>query len=232
MNTSATGGYLQPAFSPAPLEDAALYEFLQAAVVGITGLDGTLVRPRWQAEPSLLPTEGTAWCSIGVTDREADTYAYLGAFPDNAAGYAMQRHEEFTLLCSFYDLGYNGQADTLAALLRDGLTIPQNQETLGGGGIFLVSDTDLTPVPVLLKQRWQYRVDLAVRMRRQIDRNYPVLTLRSAQGTVRTGDGYGPVSFGAVASSAPTGFLHGGLYMIVSTTKMQIRFGFGYGSTS
>jgi hypothetical protein len=162
-------------------------------------MDGTLVRPRWQAEPSLLPADGTAWCAIGVTDRDADTYPYVGAVPGNAAGYALQRHEDFTLLCSFYDLGYNGQADTLAALLRDGLTIPQNQEQLGSGGIFLVSDTDLTPVPVLLKQRWQYRVDLAIKMRRQIDRVYPVLTILSAQGTIQTGDGYGPVPFAATS---------------------------------
>lgn len=201
-NSSATGGYLTPSPSPAPLEDAALYEALQAAVVGITGLDGTLVRPRWQPEPSLLPAEGTAWCAIGVTDRDADTYPYIGAVPGNAAGYTMQRHEDFTLLCSFYDLGYNGQADTFAALLRDGLCIPQNQEILGLEGIFLVSDADLTPVPVLLKQRWQYRVDLAIKMRREIDRVYPVLTIESAQGTIQTGDGYGPVPFGAVAVPA------------------------------
>ena len=196
-NNSATGGYLAPAPSPAPLEDAALYEFLQAAVVGITGMDGTLVRPRWQPEPSLVPEAGTAWCAIGVTDRDADTYPYVGAVPGNTSGYEMQRHEEFTLLCSFYDLGYNGQADTLAALLRDGLCIPQNQEALGAGGIFLVSDADLTPFPVLLKQRWQYRVDLSIKMRREIDRVYPVLTIESAQGTIQTGDGYGPVPFQA-----------------------------------
>ena len=54
-NTSATGGFLSPLSTPAPLEDQALADFFQQYVAGITGIAGNLVRPRWQAEPPNIP---------------------------------------------------------------------------------------------------------------------------------------------------------------------------------
>jgi hypothetical protein len=203
MNDSSTGGYLVPAASPAPLEDGALYEALQAAVVGITGLAGTLVRPRWQAEPAMVPQQATTWCAIGVTDREADIYPYVQFF-GNTQSYQLQRHEIFVLLCSFYGLGYNNQdssldnptptpgADYYAALLRDGLAIPQNLEVLSLEGIYLVAVEDLVTVPVLVKQRWMYRVDLKITLRREIDRTYPVLSIETVNVDLYTDDGQPP----------------------------------------
>lgn len=189
MTDSSTGGYLQPAPSPAPLQDQQLYEALQAAVVGITGLDGTLVRPRWQAEPSLIPTAGTCWIAIGVTDREADVFPFLGFYPADTENYQMQRHEEFTMLASVYDLGYSGEADAVAAVLRDGIMIPQNGEALAAAGIYVVGDTDLTVAPSLFKVRWQYRVDLKIRFRRQITRQYNVDPIASVGVDLYTDDG-------------------------------------------
>lgn len=46
-NTSATGGYLAPLLKPSVLEDPELTDFFQSLVAGITGLDPTLVFPRW-----------------------------------------------------------------------------------------------------------------------------------------------------------------------------------------
>lgn len=218
MTDSSTGGYLTPAPAPAPLQDRTLYEALQAAVVGITGLDGTLVRPRWQAEPSLVPEAATCWIAIGVTDREADVFPWLGFFPPQPAGqmnwdapglywdaglswdsippapptYQMQRHEEFTMLASVYDLGYSGEADEVAAVLRDGLTVPQNNESLQAAGIAIVGDSDLAVAPVIFKTRWMYRVDLRVRFRRQITRYYQVLPLAGAGVELYTDDGQPP----------------------------------------
>lgn len=174
-NTSATGGPLQPA-PPGPLEGQDLLRFVQQWIVGITGMDGKLVRPRWQPQPPNIPQAGEAWAAIGITSRPSDTYPYVN-------GDYLQRHEVLNLLSSFYDLGYSGQADDLAARLRDGTAVPQNREVLTNAGFALISVGELVAVPSLLKQRWLYRVDLPIVLRREIERIYPVLTLES--GDVR-----------------------------------------------
>lgn len=180
-NTSATGGVLTPATSPAPLEGAALLAFIQGWIVGLTGMDGKLVRPRWQPEAPVIPDEGTAWAAIGLGTRSSDTYPFVGnKTPDGSPGYSLARQEEIPVLCSFYDLGSGGQADALAALLRDQTAIAQNRELLRANNFAFVSCGELTPVPSLLKTRWLYRVDVPITLRRQINRSYPVLLVETA----------------------------------------------------
>ncbi len=80
-NTSATGGYLAPSPAPAPtpLEGQALLDFVQSWVVGITGLDGPLVRPYWQSEPPNVPQAGEAWCAFKISTRPADEFPFLAS---------------------------------------------------------------------------------------------------------------------------------------------------------
>ena len=82
-NTSATGGPIGPGSpaAPGPLEGAALLDFIQDWIVQLTGLDGTLVRPDWQAEPANLPAAGTAWCGFRIADRDADDFPWIGHNP-------------------------------------------------------------------------------------------------------------------------------------------------------
>jgi hypothetical protein len=189
MTDSSTGGYLIPSAAPAPLEGQALLDFLQGVIVGITGLDGTLVRPYFQGEPPNMPDEGTAWCAFRIAARPSDKFAYLKHNADGQGADALQRHETLHVLCSFYDLGSGGLADGFASLLRDGLSIAQNREALTLHNMGLAWTGEIIPVPVIVKTRWLYRVDLEVVIRRQIDRVYPVLTVLSAQTTLVTDGG-------------------------------------------
>ena len=192
-NTSATGGYLAPAATPTPLEGQQLLDFIQLFIVGVTGMDGTLVRPFWQTEPPNIPTAGVAWCAFRVDARPSDEYPYVEHVSNESfVGDKLQRHEDLILHAIFYDLGSGGQADALVGLLRDGSAIAQNREALAGGGLYLVRAGAPTPVPVLLKLRWSYRVDLEIVLRRQIDRVYPVLDLVGADGTLNTDGGLAP----------------------------------------
>jgi hypothetical protein len=190
-NNSSTGGPLAPNSPPAPqpLEGQALLDFLQGVFVGILGIDGSMVRPRWQPEPPNIPTAGTAWVSFGVTSRPSDTYPFIGQIAglDNAD--QLQRHEQLTVLLSFYDLGSGGQADALAATLRDGLAVPQNREILQNNLMGMTEVGEPIAVPSLLKQRWLYRVDMTVIIAREIVREYPVLPLQSAVGTLYAEEG-------------------------------------------
>lgn len=184
-NTSATGGYLAPAGTPAPLEGQALYRFLHDLIAGITSLPGAEIRPRWQPEPPNLPTYGNDWAAFGITKRTNRKFAYVRHVPAVASpaapGYdEYQTHEEMEILVSFY--GPN--ADINAAVLRDGLYIPQNLEVLQLNAMGLVDTGDLMTVPSLVKERWLYRVDLPVTIRRQILRQYPILDLVGADVVV------------------------------------------------
>lgn len=182
--SSATGGYLTPTVASPPIEGAALYDFFHDVVVGITGLDPTMVRPRWIAEPANIPDAGNAWAAVGFNARPSDTYPYIEHDADGDGSDQLQRHERIDILVSFYDLGTDGLADYLAALFRDGLAIEQNRAAMQQGGFVLAFVDTPTPAPQIVKTRWLYRVDFPFSVRRQIDRTYRVLNILSAQGTL------------------------------------------------
>jgi hypothetical protein len=180
---STQPGYLAPKGSPdpSPLENDAWIDFLQTLVAGVTGLDGTLVRPRWQRQPpNQPPSLDTTWAAIGITSTEADWMPAL-IHVDTGDGYdAFQRMEMATLLCSFY----GPQCAEYASLLRDGLSIEQNIVALRQNAVGVVEVQDFVRAPELFRNQFRDRMDVSVIFRREIRRNYPVLTLLSAHGTL------------------------------------------------
>jgi hypothetical protein len=185
-----TTAALPPASVPAPLEGKPLLQFLQNWIVGISGLPGGMVRPRWQVEQPNIPNSGDAWAAIGITSRPSDTLPFIAHDPNDEGTSTLQRNEELHMLCSFYDTGISGLADQYAALTRDGIAIPQNCELLRQNGFALGYSGDLQTIPSLLSTKWLYRVDLPLVVRRQIDRVYAVKNILSANGTVYTDEGY------------------------------------------
>jgi len=185
-NTSATGGPLRPNPTPAPqpVQDANLSDFFQRLVVGLTGLDGSLVRPRWQAVPPNMPSISTTWVAIGVHRRQSDTYAWEGhtpacdGSPDGAD--VLYRNQELDVLASCY----GPQADTLADLVNDGLQIAQNREALQLAGMGLIEVGEAKAVPTKINEQWYYRLDMMIRLNRSLVRTYPVLNILSASGTI------------------------------------------------
>lgn len=179
---SSAAGFLPPLNTE--VEDDALMNLLQEMVVGITGVQGNLVFPRWQPEPPPLPAFGTDWGALGVTSRRADTFAAEIHYPDNAGdgGHTIvTRHEELDVLVSFYGPHCNSNM----ANLREGLQLWQNRYTLRANNIGLIGTGDFTRAPELIRQRWLDRVDMVVNLRRQIIRRYAVLDLLSAQVNVK-----------------------------------------------
>lgn len=175
-NTSASGGYLLPASSPAPLEGQSFEDFLQQIFVGLTGIDGSFVRPRWQPDPPNQPARGQDWFAFGITDWDPDTYGVELHKADGSSD--LQRHETVNILISFY--GPN--ASTYMAMLRDGLQIAQNREIFQTNAMGLVQTGRALNVPSLVKEKWLNRIDLTMTMRRLILRTYPILNLASANG--------------------------------------------------
>lgn len=179
---SSVAGFIQPSSTSSDyLEDNALDNFFQQMVAGITGLPPTLVLPRWQPEPVNLPAYGTNWAAVGVVDSDlVDGWSYETHDPANTGTDQTATWEYLTLLCSFY--GPNaGQYD---GLLRDGLFLNQNQETLLLNGIGLIEWRNRAIVPTLIKERWLRRIDRRVRFMREIDRVYNIRNILSVPLTV------------------------------------------------
>jgi hypothetical protein len=188
-NDSSTGGYLLPDGGPtAPLQGAALTAFFQQVFTGLTGLAGSMVRPRWQPVPPNQPDVNSDWMAFGITSRRGDTFAYEVHNPAAAGGNGqdlMFRNEELEILCSVY----GPDADANASNIRDGLAVPQNREALVLAGMALVECGDIVAVPQLLNAQWFYRLDMPVRFRRSVVQTYSVLHLLSAAGTLYNDNG-------------------------------------------
>lgn len=177
---SSTGGPLLP-LTGDPLEDDDLDDFLQQYVVGITGMPGELIYPRYQEEPPNLPANGADWAAIGVVRREGDTYAVEQH--DDDFSYVI-RHETLDIACTFYGPHCQG----LAARLRDGLGLAQNRELLTANGMGLVSVADLQRSGDLVKMRWMQTAELPFAIRRIIVRTYAIRDLVSLDLTLQTDD--------------------------------------------
>lgn len=176
-NTSATGGYLapKPAPAPVPLDDPELTRVIQQMVVGITGLSGTLVRPRWQPVPPAQPEATVDWCAVGISHVEGDFDAVITHSPGSLGGQGestLTRNEALEILCSFYGPRRYGYA----SLLRDGLALSQNRAVLRSVGIVLGFLGGIRPAPAFINQQWVAKADMPITLRREVRRVYPVLT--------------------------------------------------------
>lgn len=153
---------------------------MQQLVTGITGIQGSLVRPRWQPSVPRQPEAIVNWCAIGVLDIEPDN---APAFLHQPSGSdLMRRDEKLTVLASFYGPG----AMSNAALLRDGLYLPQNNEFTNSNGLGLIDTSSIVAAPEFVNQQWIRKYDLRIRFYRVVLRSYPVLNLLHAQATIST----------------------------------------------
>jgi hypothetical protein len=179
-NDSSTGGFLAATSVNGDLNDDALIDFLQSIVVGITGLPGAMVRPRWQAEPPNIPDPGVNWAAIGPDDsRPRDSYSYQKKV--DAETTIVVRNRMIPILCSFY--GPNAEAN--AELLAMGFEVPQNRETIQLQGFNLVGGAGSTVIaPALIKTQWYPKADLPFTLRQQQKYTYSVLDLVAAQATM------------------------------------------------
>lgn len=178
-NTSATGGYLSPTTTALP-GGLTLQQFLQTVIVGITGLNTKLVRPKWQAEPpKQLPNPEDNWCAFRVISNNPDANAYLQEVNNEGR---LQRHDDLQLICSFY----GSLSDENASILRDGFQLTQNRDALTSAQMGFTGTSPSTFVPEFINNRWFPRTDITILLKRRIDRTYAVLPFAGASGNIET----------------------------------------------
>lgn len=180
---SRQAGYLGPDTSPQPSHDVSWEDFLHDIIAGITGLDPTLVRPRWQPEPPDMPDLGVNWVAFGVTESQVDFEPWVGHNDAGNGGLGqdiLQEHQVDTVMCSFY----GPHAGRYASYLRRGFYIEQNRAVLRANAAGLVEVTALNRSPEYIRNQWLDRVDTNVIIRREIRFNYDVCTLIQATGLI------------------------------------------------
>ncbi len=182
-NTSATGGYLTPTASQGLPGGLTLTQFIQTVLVALSGIDGTLVRPKWQLNPPKSPDAGVDWLAFAIVEQTPDQNAYVGMKVVSGQGVSdFQRQERLEIQCGFY--GPN--AMDKAALVRDGFQIQQNVEALRAANMGYAEIAPARRLPDLVHERWIDRVEQTLFLRRQVQRTYPVLSLLNANGTIHT----------------------------------------------
>lgn len=180
MTTSATGGYLTQTEVPLP-NDLTLTQFIQQMIVGMTGMNGTMVREKFQknsVEQEATPED--VWCAFFVTETTPDANAYTEVIREGDMS-KMQRHLELVVDCSFYGEG----SKVFAEKLRDGFQIAQNRDVLTTGNMGFKEVSTIRSVPEKHGQVWFKRYDMNVVLRRQIDKTFAVLSFNSAGGTIK-----------------------------------------------
>jgi hypothetical protein len=187
MATSATGGYLTPT-TPLPLDDEELGRRLSNLVAGVTGLPGSMVRPRWQPVAPPLPLPSQDWAAVGVISYPSGSGAPQAIHIPDGDGHDLQvRDEEIDCLASFY----GPHCSALARLCRTGLWVPQNWEQLLPLGMNLRDTGAITIVPENINEAWYRRADLSFTLVQDLRRAYAVLNILSAQGLIH-GQGSSP----------------------------------------
>lgn len=186
-NTSATGGYLLP-ISTLPPNDQELEDLLQPWLVGLTGLDGSLVRPIWQEDPPARPERNISWMAFGFKGRKRDWSHYekhITDPDDETKSYDLTyRNQELEITCVCYGPTANALSDSIWSNVQ----IAQNREFLFRNWMSFISVDDPTPLAEKLKEKWLPRVDVRIHLRRAVSLRYSVLDLAGATVTVNVGD--------------------------------------------
>ncbi|MEG2566694.1 MAG: hypothetical protein RSA84_10855 [Acinetobacter sp.] len=170
MTDSTVDGYIPPV---GVVEyDQELEDIFQGLIVGVTSLQGDLVRPRWQQDPPPMPAIGENWCAFGVKSIRADDSPY---FYQNAEDMDSVRHEGIELMLSFY----GNQGQSIANIFKDGLTIPQNIAQLRQQKIKYIGCSEIVTAPDFLNQQYVHRYDLVASFRRKTMRTYAIKTFNS-----------------------------------------------------
>ena len=158
---------LQP-LGPAVYGEA-LENLVQQYLVSISGVEPSLVRPRWQPDPPRAPGFDVDWLAVGVENiaRSWQPYQWIRT---------LVRRETITVALTAY--GPNSMG--LVALIQDNIQQSLNHGVLSENGLKYIRSTDIVAAPELVNSKWLRRHDINVILGRAVTREYDVLTIASA----------------------------------------------------
>lgn len=178
-NDSTEPGYLTPT-GVSPPYDNDLERLISRWIRGVTGLEATLVYPRWTDPQMKIPVNGITWCAFGITGIQED---FNPAFVQGEETAEQWLHETISLILCFY--GPQGLA--VATRFRDGLLVVQNNEELNRSGMTFAQHGRIFNLPELINNQWVRRYDISVDLRRKVIRTYGIKPLAEA-GQITIGE--------------------------------------------
>lgn len=160
--------YILP-IGPPPSDDLDLDLVFQNFAVGLTGLPGKMVRPRYQTTPAVQPpSPETNWCAVGGIREYPDQYGRLKVDPQNNAQHILTRHWTIEVLFSFYGPAGKGYVERL----QNGALIPQNLDILRKEGVSYKETSEPVFAPEQIGAQWYRRRDVMLTFRSQRDSVY------------------------------------------------------------
>ncbi len=186
MSDSTSSGFLRSTGNP-PLNDDQLQDLLQTWFVGLVGIDPSLVRPRWQANPPDRPPAEINWLAFGIADRPGDWdghVSHVAATTTSPAGDLLYANEELVIECSAYGPG----SDAIRSAIWTGTKISQNLDLLRANGMGFIEVGQPRSFGERIKQIIIRRVDFRVRLRRAVGLLYSVQDLDSASASLILSD--------------------------------------------
>lgn len=169
MNTSATGGYLLPDGEAVP-NDQSLEDIFQGLIVGVTGLSGKWVRPRFQTEPPPIPSIKQDWVAFVVQNQTPDDGPYF----EQSENQTSIRHERLEVFLSFY--GPNGQMYSKRFI--DGLAIPQNIDQILEHKIKFIEVGRVLTAPDKINEQYVHRFDVTAVFARKTKQVHQIKTFQ------------------------------------------------------
>lgn len=169
--------YLRP--TSGVLDDDALADLIQQVVVGITGLPGNMVRPRWQPDAPNTPDVSLDWVAFGTASLapQWNAYQYYDKVLDT---YFVEGTQVVECLFSFYGPNHSRHREEFL----DGLQLDMNLQQLVDNQIKFMSFASPVQVPALFKNQYRLRSDVKVFFNRWVKRAYPVGYYSSASGSI------------------------------------------------
>jgi hypothetical protein len=174
-NDSTTAGHITPT-GTAPAADLDLDTILQNIVAGLTGLDGTLVRPRYQPVTPKEKPISTTWAAVAATNVYPDSSPAIVHDPTGDGQDTLIRHERIEGLLTTY--GPQGQQ--YAEMFRDGFWLSQNAAMLDEYNMSFVDVGPIRSLHEYVNQQARRRCDLTFTLRRKITRTYGIKNILSA----------------------------------------------------
>ncbi|MBV8875237.1 MAG: hypothetical protein JO014_21270 [Metakosakonia sp.] len=172
-NDSTEPGYLTPVGTD-PEYDQELERQISRWICGVTGLDASLVFPRWTDPQSSIPNDGATCALFGITTLPGDAMPALVQVTDEQS--EQWTWELITVQASFY----GPQGSAMASRFHDGLYIEQNNITLrSAAGLSLVEAGKISNVPELINNQWVRRYDINVTLQRKNTRSFNIKTIQS-----------------------------------------------------
>ena len=180
-NDSTTAGYLTT-IGDVPSYDSDLEREVSRWIRGVTGIDTSLVYPRWTDPQPQIPKNGTTWCEFGIT-------TLPGTAPPANIQISDEQSEQWTweqvsVICCFY----GPQGASVATLFRAGLYVEQNNAELNRSGLSLVDVGTIYNLPELINNQWVRRYDITVTLSRKNVRTYGIKTILEPNSIINTGD--------------------------------------------